>query len=96
MGKRFSRLKAPFVWYDILHVLNVLTQFLFVSGDDRLIEMLGVIREKADSDLRFTVESASNGWEEWEFGQEKEPSRWLTLLIHRIFKRAGLALESRR
>ncbi|MFC1948290.1 hypothetical protein ACFLXY_10280 [Chloroflexota bacterium] len=96
MGKRFSQLKAPFVWYDILHVLEVLTQFPFILGNDRLVEMLDVVGNKADSDLRFTIESAGNGWEEWEFGQGREPSRWLTLLVHRIFKRAGLALESRR
>ena len=96
MGKRFSQLKVPFVWYDILHVLDVLTQFPFIIGDDRLIEMINVVGEKADSDLRFTVESVSNGWEEWEFGQEREPSRWLTFLVKRIMKRAGLALETRR
>ena len=96
MGKRFSQLKVPFVWYDILHVLDVLTQFSFIREDSRLIEMINVIGEKADSNLRFTVESTSNGWEEWEFGQEREPSRWLTLLIHRIFKRTNLAIESRR
>jgi hypothetical protein len=95
MGKRFSQLKAPFVWYDILHVLDVLTQFSFILEDGRLIEMINVVGEKADPNLRFTIESASNGWEEWEFGQENKPSRWLTLLVHRIFKRTGLTLESR-
>ena len=96
MGIRFSQLKAPFVWYDILHVLDVLTQFSFIQGDARLVEMINVVGEKADSDLRFTVESVLNGWEEWEFGQERDPSRWLTFLVHRIYKRAGLALESHR
>jgi len=96
MGKRFSQLKVPFVWYDILHVLDVLTQFSFIRRDSRLIEMINVVGEKADPNLRFTAESTSNGWEEWEFEQEKEPSRCLTLLAHRIFKRAGLPLESHR
>jgi hypothetical protein len=95
MGKRFSQLKAPFVWYDILHVLDVLTQFSFIMEDNRLIEMIKVVGGKADSDLRFTIESVSNGWEEWEFGQESKPSRWLTCLVHRIYKRAGLTLETR-
>ena len=27
MGSDFRKLKAPFIWYDILHVLEVLTQF---------------------------------------------------------------------
>ena len=96
IGKRFRLLKAPFVWYDILHMLEVLTQFPFILGDRRLLEMLETVRQKADARDRFTVESVQSGWDRWEFGQQKEPSRWLTLLVHRIFKRAGQPLESGR
>jgi hypothetical protein len=96
IGSRFQQLKEPFVWYDILHMLEVLTQFPFTLEDRRLREMLEIVRRKADTRNRFTVESVQDGWEEWDFGQKKEPSRWLTLLVHRIFKRAGQPLESGR
>ncbi|MBN2238839.1 MAG: hypothetical protein JW712_03615 [Dehalococcoidales bacterium] len=87
MGKRFQQLKAPFVWYDILHLLEVLTQFPRIRDDKRLREMVKIIEDKADSRQRYTVESDSPGWEEWDFGQANEPSQWLTFVVHRILRR---------
>ncbi len=89
IGKRFVLLKAPFVWYDILHMLEVLTQFPRVRNDKRLAEMLKTVRDKADEQNRFTIETLSPGWEKWDFGQGRQPSPWLTFLVHRIFQRAG-------
>jgi hypothetical protein len=87
MGDDFRKLKAPFIWYDLLHVLEVLTQFPFVAGDPRLADMLSVLVSKADATGRFTAESVYQLWVPWEFGQKKAPSRWLTLLAHRILSR---------
>ncbi|MGE5530290.1 MAG: hypothetical protein ACM3X6_14280 [Patescibacteria group bacterium] len=89
MGTDFRKLKAPFVWYDLLHVLDVLSRFPWLHGDPRLLDMLATLEEKADTDGRFTVESAWTAWKDWEFGQKKEPSRWLTLLAWRIIKCIG-------
>jgi hypothetical protein len=90
MGTHFNRLKAPLIWYDILHVLNVLSLFPQVAGDPRLLEMVDLLSCKADDDGRFTPESIWKAWGDWEFGQKKEPSRWITLLSHRIFTRLGI------
>ncbi len=87
MGTDFRKLKAPFVWYDLLHVLDVLSRFAWLRGDARLQDMLGVMNGKADDQGRYTVESAWTAWKEWEFGQKKEPSRWLTLLAWRVERR---------
>ncbi len=87
MGKDFRKLKAPFVWYDILHVLEVLSKFEWLSGDDRLLNMASVLRQKADQHNCFTPESVWTAWKDWEFGQKKEPSRWLTFLAWRIVSR---------
>jgi hypothetical protein len=92
IGKRFVLLKAPFVWYDILHLLEVLTQFPETLEDKRLRQMLDTVKSKADGQNRFTIESISPGWETWDFGQDKKPSPWLTFLVYRIFKRAGMPL----
>ena len=89
MGTDFRKLKAPFIWYDLLHVLEVLTQCPPAAGDPRLSEMLDLLAGKADADGRYTPESVWKAWEGWEFGQKKAPSRWLTLLAHRILARAG-------
>lgn len=87
MGTDFSKLKAPFIWYDILHVLEVLSQFPRLCSDARLQEMVAIVRAKSDSQGRFTPESVWKAWGEWDFGQKKLPSPWLTLITQRILKR---------
>ena len=87
MGTDFRKLKAPFVWYDLLHVLDVLSRFPWVRDDLRLRDMLGVLVGKADDLGRFAPASVWTAWKDWEFGQKREPSRWLTLLAWRIIRR---------
>lgn len=87
MGTDFRKIKAPFVWYDLLHVLDVLTQFPWLRQDPRLVDMLALLKSKADPQGCFTPESIWTAWKDWEFGQKKMPSRWLTLLAWRIIGR---------
>jgi hypothetical protein len=87
MGTDFRKLKAPFVWYDVLHVFEVLSQFNWFKTDPRLLDMSLVIKAKADSEGRFTAESEWQAWRGWEFAQKKQPSRWLTFLVLRALKR---------
>ena len=87
MGTDFRKLKFPFIWYDLLHVLDVLTRFPWLHDDPRLLEMLALLRGKADADGRFTLESVWMAWKGWEFGQKKSASRWLTLMAWRILAR---------
>ena len=89
MGTDFRKLKVPFVWYDLLHVLDVLTRFPWLRDDARLRDMLEVLTRKADEQEHFTLESVWTAWKDWEFGQKKEPSRWLTLLAWRILRRTA-------
>jgi hypothetical protein len=87
MGTDFSKLKAPLIWYDILHVCEVLTRFEFPKQDPRLHEMLELIRSKALPDGRFAAESVYRSWKDWDFGQKKEASGWITLMVYKIFDR---------
>ncbi len=87
MGTDFRKLKAPLVWYDILHVLDVLTRFPWLKNDSRLKEMIDIVKTKSDDMGRFTPESIYTKLKGWEFAQKKEPSRWITFLIKRILKR---------
>jgi len=87
MGTDFRKLKVPFVWYDLLHVLDVLSRFSSLKEDARLLDMLEILKSKADRQGRFTLESIWTAWKDWEFGQKREPSRWLTLLSWRIIVR---------
>lgn len=91
MGTDFRKVKAPFVWYDLLHVLDVLSRFPRLRGDPRFRDMLATLTGKADGAGRYTPESVWTAWKAWEFAQKKEPSAWVTLLAWRIVARAGLA-----
>ncbi|MBI4790838.1 MAG: hypothetical protein HY782_27730 [Chloroflexi bacterium] len=88
MGTDFTKLKAPLVWYDVLHVLDVLSQFPFARRDSRFQAMVEIIVPKADAQGRFTPESVWKAWQEWDCGEKKTPSRWLTLLAQRVLQRA--------
>jgi hypothetical protein len=87
MGTDFRKLKAPLFWYDILHVLDVLSHFEWAVKDRRFEEMLSGVEAKADGDGRFVPESIWTTWKEWDFGQKKVPSKGLTLFVQRILKR---------
>lgn len=90
MGTDFRKLKVPFIWYDLIHLLEVITKFPWVRNDDRLKELMESLMDKADPQGRFTLGSIWTAWKDWEFGQKKEPSRWLTLISWRIIKRVEL------
>jgi len=89
MGTDFRKLKYPFIWYDLLYVLEVLSRFAWVREDARFAEMLAILQAKADAQGRFTPESVWTAWKAWEFGQKKEPSRGLTLVAWRVMGRMG-------
>jgi len=92
MGSGFAKLKAPLIWYDILHVTDVLTRIPWARGDSRLLEMVEIVRSKADEEGRFTAESVWRDWKGWDFGQKREPSRWVTLVAQRVSLRVNSSL----
>jgi hypothetical protein len=93
MGTDFCKLKAPLVWYDLLHVLDVLSQLPWLVDDERMRDMLSVLTGRADALGRYTPQSVWTAWSDWDFGQKKEPSPWLTLLARRIVKRCQTPLS---
>lgn len=90
MGTNFVKLKMPLIWYDILHVLEVLTLFPVLKKDKRLVEMVNIIKNKSNNEGQFTAESVWKSWSNWEFGQKHEPSYMVTLQAHRILQRLSL------
>jgi hypothetical protein len=90
VGSDFHKLKYPFIWYDILHVANVLSRFPFTRDDPRFIEMLNTITTQADGHGRYQAGSAYLAWKGWSFADKKNPSPWLTFLVLRILKRSDL------
>ena len=89
IGTDFSKLKYPFIWYDILHVTDVLSRFPFARDDSRFREMLDTLIVQADEDGRYTAASMYRAWNGWSFADKKRPSPWLTMLVMRIRRRVG-------
>jgi len=89
IGTDFRKLKYPFVWYDILHVVDVLSRFPFVHQDPRFREMVEALVPQHDEDGRYTARSMYRDWKGWSFADKKHPSPWLTYLVTRIQKRIG-------
>ena len=88
-GTDFRKLKYPFVWYNILHVVEVLSRFPWVHDDPRFAQMLETITTQADAEGRYTAGSMYRAWKGWDFSDKKHPSPWLTFLVLRILKRVS-------
>lgn len=84
MGSDFRKLKYPFIWYDILHVADVLSRYPCVHADPRFQEMVAAITAQADSQGRYTAGSMYQAWKGWSFADKKQPSPWLTFLVARV------------
>jgi hypothetical protein len=87
MGTDFRKLKAPSCWYDIVSLAGVLSKYEFARNDPRFLEMVTHIKSKQDKDGFFTPESVYLKLKDWDFGQKKGPSPYLTYLCYRIFER---------
>jgi hypothetical protein len=87
IGKDWEKLKYPFTDYKILKYLDVLSQSDAARTDPRMARIADHIMKKADSDGRFHAESIHKVWSDFDFGQKRKPSRWITLLVYRILKR---------
>jgi hypothetical protein len=83
----WDRLKYPFDDYRILKFLDVLSQF--GQAKERLRESgaLSILLKKQDKKGRFKPESIIKFWSDFDFGQKKEASRWITLLALRVLRR---------
>ena len=87
IGTTFRKLKYPFVWYDILHAVDVLSRFPFVRADARFREMVETITAQAGADGRYTAGSMYRAWKGWSFADKKRPSPWLTFLALQVQRR---------
>jgi hypothetical protein len=89
IGTDFRKPKYPLIWYDILHVVDVLSRFPVVRGDARFDAMLGELMAQADADGRFTARSMYRAWKAWDFADKKQPSPTITAVAWRAYHRAA-------
>ena len=96
IGTDFRKLKYPFVWYNLLHVADVLSRFPSMHGDPRFQEMVEAIAVQADGEGRYTANSMYTAWKGWSFADKKNPSPWLTFLVLRLLKRSSAQMPGRK
>lgn len=92
IGSDFLKLKYPAVKYGILRVLDVLSLYPYAIKSSEFNEMLESVMNKS-IDGKFFAESASRTYSDFDFGQTKTPSRWITFLIYRLQKRIHTFIE---
>lgn len=90
MGTDFRKLKLPLIWYDILHVVHVLSSIPDViypglRKHKAFKEMRAVIAAKRSA-AGFVPESVYLPWKDWDFGQKKAPSNLLGLFVLRALE----------
>lgn len=86
MGSDFRKPKLPWLWYDILHVAEVLSRCPGAKEDPRFADMLRVL-DAASTPEGFVPASAYLAYKAWDFGQKKSPSEWLGFARARIAAR---------
>jgi hypothetical protein len=87
IGTTWDKLQYPFVQYQFLKTLDTLTQVPAVAGDPRLEEMRAQLREKRQPDGRWMAEAINKPYGEFDFGQKKAASPWITFLALRCLSR---------
>ncbi len=88
IGSNFKKLRYPAFKYGILRVLDVLSLYPYGVKQPEVREMFDDVLKKSDNG-RYKPESVSKMFKGFDFGQKKEPSRWITFLIYRIENRLG-------
>ena len=78
VGTGFAKLKYPYVWYDCLHVAEVLSRYPEAREDPRFTRLWEGITAKQGPDGGFTPESVYLSWRDWSFAQKTYPSPTLT------------------
>nr|MBN2278743.1 terpene cyclase/mutase family protein [candidate division Zixibacteria bacterium] len=87
IGRGWEKLKYPYTDYRILKYLEVLSQFELIRNDPNVHEMIDLLLGKGDTSGRYFAESIHKAWSDFDFGQKRIPSRWITFLMYRIIKR---------
>ncbi len=91
IGSQFVKVRYPEVKYGLLRVLDVLSLFPHAIKQPEYHDMLTALVEKSKGGKYF-MESISRPYTQFDFGQVKTPSRWITFLVTRIQNRSNVNL----
>lgn len=92
IGTQFTRLRYPEVKYGILRVLDVLSLFPYATKRPEFQHMLDYVIARSTGG-RYFAESISRSYANFDFGQTRTASRWITFIVNRIQVRSGQGLN---
>ena len=87
MGTTWDKVQYPFVQYQLLKTVDTLAHVPVARNDVRFQEMLERLKRKRGADGKWTAESINKPWADYDFGQKKQPSAWITFLALRAMVR---------
>ncbi len=87
IGTTWDKLQYPFVQYQLLKTVDILAQIPAARRDSRFQEMLARLQVKQGADGKWLAEGINKPWSEFDFGQKKLPSGWMTFLALRTLVR---------
>jgi hypothetical protein len=90
IGSTWHKLQYPFVQYQMLKTVDTLSQVKAVHNDPRYLELLDHLKSKQDPTDKWTAESINKPYSDFDFGQKKQPSAWITFLALRSLTRSQI------
>lgn len=90
IGTDFKKLKFPFVWYNILHMLYAFSPYENIHQRPEVKEMIDLVLAKSNSELQFTPESMYRAYQDQDFSNKKTPSPTLTLFVLKTLMQMGI------
>jgi hypothetical protein len=86
MGTQFAKLTYPFATYGVLGFVDTLTSIATVRRDPRLATLVEAVAAGGGAD-GYRAATVSGAWAEFDFGQKKTASPWITALVARSVRR---------
>ncbi|HLK61177.1 MAG TPA: hypothetical protein VKU00_31740 [Chthonomonadaceae bacterium] len=80
-------MQYPFVQYQLMKTADTLAQIPVARKDARFQEMLERLEAKQGPDGKWMAEGVNKPYSDFDFGQKKHPSAWITFLATRALLR---------
>lgn len=87
VGSTWDKVMYPFVQYGLLKEADTLSEIDSIHMDPRYREMLGRLLSRLDATSELIPESVNKPYSDFDFGQKKQPSTWITFLAVRAIAR---------
>lgn len=93
IGSMWDKVQYPFVQYQMLKTADTLAHIPAAYKDARFQEMLGRLEAKGGPEGRWMAEGVNKPYSDFDFGQKKQPSAWITFLAARALARGRQPAE---